>query len=187
MYQSQKVGVFWCLNVITMIFSLARYRDEDGEPLMDYDDIRSDPGSPEPQQDLLDDVEDDVGDWGRRERSQTPVYDTDKVGKPRKRLVKKGYMGNESVGVSDLVVDEEENFAGDFVREESESEGKKRKKWNEGKKEKRHKGEKKYAHGGEKGRLSKSGKSEEMNEMWQWVNPEVFLLMFWCSLYLYSH
>ncbi|GLT28782.1 hypothetical protein SLA2020_036890 [Shorea laevis] len=149
------------------------YRDEDGEPLMDYDDIRSDHGSPEPQQDLLDDVEDDVGDWGRRERSQTPVYDTDKVGKPRKRLVKKGSMGNESVGVSDLVDEEEENFVGDFVRgEESESEGKKRKKWKEGKKEKRDKGEKKYAHSGEKGRLSKSGKSEEMNEMWQWVNPE---------------
>ncbi|GLU10644.1 hypothetical protein SLE2022_274300 [Rubroshorea leprosula] len=148
------------------------YRDEDGEPLMDYDDIRSDHGSPEPQQDLLDDVEDEVGDWGRRERSQTPVYDTDKVGKPRKRLVKKGYMGDESVGVSDLVDEEEENFVGDFVREESESEGNKRKKWKEGKKEKRHKVEKKYADIGEKGRLSKSGKSEEMNEMWQWVNPE---------------
>ncbi|OMO93384.1 hypothetical protein COLO4_16928 [Corchorus olitorius] len=62
------------------------YRDEEGEPIMDYDDIQSDPGSPEPRQDLLDDVEDDVDDWGQRDRSQTPVYDTDKVGKPRKRL-----------------------------------------------------------------------------------------------------
>lgn len=141
---------------------------------MDYDDIRSDPGSPEPQQDLFDDVEGDFENWGQRQRSQTPVYDTDKVGKPRKRLVKKGSMGQESAGLDELVDVDEDNFVGDFVREGSESDGKKRKKLKEWKKEKRYKGEKKYSHGGEKGRVSKSGKSEEMNEMWQWVNPEVF-------------
>ncbi|XP_017973717.1 PREDICTED: transcription factor IWS1 [Theobroma cacao] len=140
------------------------YRDEEGEPIMDYDDIQSDPGSPEPRQDLLDDVEDDMEDWGRRERSQTPVYDTDKVGKPRKRLVKKGgSMGKESMDAPELL-DEDEDA--NFGREGSESDARKRKK-----KEKSLK-EKKYGGGGEKGTVTKLGKSEEVNEMWEWVNPE---------------
>ncbi|WRX17556.1 Transcription factor IIS [Theobroma cacao] len=140
------------------------YRDEEGEPIMDYDDIQSDPGSPEPRQDLLDDVEDDMEDWGRRERSQTPVYDTDKVGKPRKRLVKKGgSMGKESMDAPELL-DEDEDA--NFGREGSESDARKRKK-----KEKSLK-EKKYGGGGEKGTVAKLGKSEEVNEMWEWVNPE---------------
>ncbi|KAE8713755.1 hypothetical protein F3Y22_tig00110206pilonHSYRG00431 [Hibiscus syriacus] len=90
---------------------------------------------------------------------QTPVYDTDKVGKPRKRLVKKGgSMGKESM-------DEEANFG----REGSESDGNKRKK-----KEKRHK-DKHFGGGGvEKGTVKKLGKSEEVNEMWNWVNPEIY-------------
>ncbi|XP_021277345.1 protein IWS1 homolog 1 isoform X2 [Herrania umbratica] len=140
------------------------YRDEEGEPIMDYEDIQSDPGSPEPRRDLLDDVEDDMEDWGRRERSQTPVYDTDKVGKPRKRLVKKGgSMGKESMDAPELL-DEDEDA--NFGREGSESDARKRKK-----KEKRLK-EKKYGGGGEKGTVTKLGKSEEVNEMWEWVNPE---------------
>ena len=137
---------------------------------MDYDDIQSDPGSPEPRQDLLDDVEDDMEDWGQRERSQTPVYDTDKVGKPRKRLVKKGgSMGKESMDAPELLDEDEE---ANFGREGSEWDAKKRKK-----KEKMHK-ETNYGVGGEKGTVKKLGKSEEMNEMWKWVNPEVFSFVF---------
>ncbi|XVF52293.1 hypothetical protein PTKIN_Ptkin05aG0007200 [Pterospermum kingtungense] len=133
------------------------YRDEEGEPIMDYDDIQSDPGSPEPRQDLLDDVE----DWGQRERSQTPVYDADKVGKPRKRLVKKGgSMANESMDAPELFDEDEE---ANFGREGSEWDGKK--------KEKRHK-EKNYGGDVGKGTVRKLGKSEEVNEMWEWVNPE---------------
>ncbi|KAL4334822.1 hypothetical protein GQ457_07G011980 [Hibiscus cannabinus] len=140
------------------------YRDEEGEPIMDYDDIQSDPGSPEPRQDLLDDLEDDMEDWGQRERSQTPVYDTDKVGKPRKRLVKKGgSMGKESMDAPELLDEGEDT---NFGREGSESDGKRMKK-----KEKRH-NDKHFSVGGEKGTVKKLGKSEEVNEMWNWVNPE---------------
>ncbi|KAE8703430.1 hypothetical protein F3Y22_tig00110469pilonHSYRG00033 [Hibiscus syriacus] len=102
-------------------------------------------------------------DWGLRERSQTPVYDTDKVGKPRKRLVKKGgSTGKESMGAPELLDEDEES---NFQREGSESDAKKRKK------EKRHK-ERNYGGGSEKGTVKKVGKSAEVNEMWEWVNPE---------------
>ncbi|KAA3460338.1 protein IWS1-like protein [Gossypium australe] len=136
------------------------YRDEEGEAIMDFDDFQSDPGSPEPPQDLLDDLE----DWGQQERSQTPVYDTDKVGKPRKRLVKKGgSTGKESMVAPELLDEDEES---NFGREGSESDAKKSKK-----KEKRHK--EKFSGGvSEKGTVKKLGKSEEVNEMWEWVNPE---------------
>ncbi|XWS49305.1 hypothetical protein CRYUN_Cryun13aG0152500 [Craigia yunnanensis] len=56
--------------------------------------------------------------------------------------------------------DEEANFG----REGSESDARKRK-------EKRYK-EKNYGGGGAKGTVTKLGKSEEVNEMWEWVNPE---------------
>ncbi|MBA0863047.1 hypothetical protein Goshw_016092 [Gossypium schwendimanii] len=127
---------------------------------MDFDDFQSDPGSPEPPQDLLDDLE----DWGQQERPQTPVYDTDKVGKPRKRLVKKGgSTGKESMVAPELLDEDEES---NFGREGSESDAKKSKK-----KEKRHK--EKFSGGvSEKGTVKKLGKSEEVNEMWEWVNPE---------------
>nr|KJB51583.1 hypothetical protein B456_008G223500 [Gossypium raimondii] len=136
------------------------YRDEEGEAIMDFDDFQSDPGSPEPPQDLLDDLE----DWGQQERPQTPVYDTDKVGKPRKRLVKKGgSTGKESMVAPELLDEDEES---NFGREGSESDAKKSKK-----KEKRHK--EKFSGGvSEKGTVKKLGKSEEVNEMWEWVNPE---------------
>ncbi|XP_020959228.1 protein IWS1 homolog 1 [Arachis ipaensis] len=94
------------------------YRDEDGEPLMDYDDMQSDP-EPEPHHDdaLLDDYEDegDGGDWRRRERSQTPVYDHDSSkSKPRKRLVKKGDTGRQSVApeLEDEVAEESDDHDG---------------------------------------------------------------------------
>ncbi|MFQ6625170.1 hypothetical protein Gotur_003454, partial [Gossypium turneri] len=140
------------------------YRDEEGEPIVDYDDIQSDPGSPEPRQDLLDDFEEDVENWGQRERSQTPAYDTDKVGKPRKRLVKKGgSTGKESMDAPELLDEGEE---GNFWRGGSDSDAKKRKK-----KEKKLR-EKHYGGAAEKGTVKKLGKSEEVNEMWEWVNPE---------------
>ncbi|KAK8537858.1 hypothetical protein V6N13_096342 [Hibiscus sabdariffa] len=139
------------------------YRDEEGEAIMDYEDFQSDPGSPEPRHDPLDDLEDDMEDWGQRERSQTPVYDTDKVGKPRKRLVKKGgSTGKESMDAPGLLDEDDES---NFKRGGSESDAKKRKK------EKRH-GEKNYGGGSEKGTVKKLGKSAEVNEMWEWVNPE---------------
>ncbi|KAG4117111.1 hypothetical protein ERO13_D12G208000v2 [Gossypium hirsutum] len=136
------------------------YRDEEGEAIMDFDDFQSDPGSPEPPQDLLDDLE----DWGQQERPQTPVYDTDKVGKPRKRLVKKGGSTGKESMVAPELLDEDEGS--NFGREGSESDAKKSKK-----KERRHK--EKFSGGvTEKGTVKKLGKSEEVNEMWEWVNPE---------------
>ncbi|KAF5729740.1 protein IWS1 [Tripterygium wilfordii] len=165
-----------------MSFNNDPYRDEDGEPLMDFDDIQSDrEQSSEPhQQDLFDDVEDNVDDWDNRERSPTPVYDTDKV-KPRKRLIKKSTMGDDSEPPSHLF---EEDFGREFSREGSESLEKKRKKKREAgdgnvKKEKRHKFEE-YAGSGGKGSGSKSGlskkhmmsgrsKDHDVKEMWDTI------------------
>ncbi|XP_065878228.1 protein IWS1 homolog 1 [Euphorbia lathyris] len=167
------------------------YRDENGEPLMDYDDMQSDGGhSPAPRQDDL--LEDDVDGWGEqeRERSQTPVYDTDKVERPRKRLVKKsdsGMEGKDNFVVPELVdEDEDEGFRRDYSMEEKKrkrlgkegagSSGKDRKKYS--------KGEKKYASSGGKGASgSKSGLTKkgmysgrlagkedgEVKEMWDTI------------------
>ncbi|KAJ0051784.1 hypothetical protein Pint_03525 [Pistacia integerrima] len=155
------------------------YRDEDGEPLMDYDDMQSDrEPSPEPHQnDILDDLEDDIGDFPKRDRSQTPVYSNEKS-KPRKRLVKKGGSIGRS-GTPNLVDendDDEDNFiVDDFGREMEE---RKRKKWGKEGKEsnKRVKVEKDRRLGKASG--SKSGKkgnikdSDKMlNEMWNAVAP----------------
>ncbi|KAF2316317.1 hypothetical protein GH714_041658 [Hevea brasiliensis] len=140
------------------------YRDEDGEPLMDYDEMQSDGGqSPEPRHD--DFLEDDVDGWGEqeRERSQTPVYDVDKVDKPRKRLVKKSDSGmgaKENYVVPELVdEDEDEGFGREYAmetkkrkkfgKEGSGSSGKDRKKYS--------KGEKKFSSGGKGVIGSKSG------------------------------
>ncbi|XP_074589674.1 protein IWS1 homolog 1-like [Curcuma longa] len=68
------------------------YMDEDGEPLMDPDAASDREFSPEPALPVDDDDEDE-GDWGRRDRSPTPVMnstDDYKSGKPKKRLVKRG-------------------------------------------------------------------------------------------------
>ncbi|KAL9450982.1 hypothetical protein AB3S75_012684 [Citrus x aurantiifolia] len=175
------------------------YRDEDGEPLMDYDDIRSDPEqSPEHQQhqndNILDDFDDDdVGDGGvspARERSQTPVYNNnEKSSKPRKRLVKKG--AKES-GSTPSLIDEredeyddegEDNIIGDDF--EREIEERKRKKWGkEGGKD--HNTKKRLKSGGDKKFSSSGGKSsgfkssragsirdndKMLNEMWNAVAP----------------
>ncbi|XP_024028677.1 protein IWS1 homolog 1 [Morus notabilis] len=155
------------------------YRDEDGEPLMDYDDIQSDrERSPEPNHHLLDDDEDD--NWRGRERSQTPVHDADASGsrpKPRKRLIKKSHSARE-VAAPDFVDDDEGDIEG-FVRDGSDGKRKKLGGSGSGKKEKRHKGEKKYGEkaGGSSSRMSKRGFAEkavrdqdgEVKEMWDTI------------------
>ncbi|KAH7510850.1 hypothetical protein ACOSP7_003197 [Xanthoceras sorbifolium] len=153
------------------------YRDEDGEPLMDYDDIQSEgEQSPEPQRnDILDDLEDDIGDLPSRERSQTPVHDNEKS-KPRKRLVKKGSLG----GTPSLMDEEEDNIIGDDF--EREMEERKRKKFGkEGKEKKRHKAEKRFSSSSSSGGKAISSKSSKkgsgkdtdkmLNEMWDAVAP----------------
>ncbi|KAK9274483.1 hypothetical protein L1049_021731 [Liquidambar formosana] len=170
------------------------YRDEDGEPLMDFDDIQSDrEQSPEPQDGnhhlLDDDVEDGEEDWPQRDRSQTPLYDPDKVlpkSKPRKRLVKKS--AKEST--PDFAVDDDDEPA-DFVRDygsddEPTSSSHKRKKLGKesdgGSRKKEKKSKKERRHGNEKGGGSKSrgmggysGRSKdqdgdpEVKEMWDTI------------------
>ncbi|KAG6687929.1 hypothetical protein I3842_11G098900 [Carya illinoinensis] len=156
------------------------YRDEDGEPLMDFDDVHSDRElSPEPQRDLLDDV--DIEDeWqrggGRRERSETPVYDADPSSlnaKPRKRLIKKSDTTTAKEIVVPSLVDEDEDVE-DFER------NRKRRKeggGSSGKKERRHKEEKRgFSSGkGESNKFSKRGFSSgkdrdgEVKEMWDTI------------------
>ncbi|GFP79316.1 protein iws1 homolog [Phtheirospermum japonicum] len=63
-----------------MAYENEPYRDEDGEPLMDFDE---DTQSDEPHQHLLDDEDD-----ANYDRPPTPVYNDPKA-KPRKRLIKK--------------------------------------------------------------------------------------------------
>ncbi|KAG0463375.1 hypothetical protein HPP92_019444 [Vanilla planifolia] len=62
------------------------YMDEDGEPLMDPDEL---PYDREPSPYRVNELDDGSGDEWRGERSPTPTYNEDKVGKRRKRLVKK--------------------------------------------------------------------------------------------------
>ncbi|XP_059656901.1 protein IWS1 homolog 1 [Cornus florida] len=109
------------------------YRDEDGEPLMDFDDdVQSDQelqgGDPNLLDDNLDDEDDDA--WRRRERSPTPVYnDTDSKAKPRKRLIKKSAAVEST---PDFGIDDDEATAivgGDSDDDRWSSEGGKRKKF----------------------------------------------------------
>ncbi|KAL0553079.1 hypothetical protein IC582_006965 [Cucumis melo] len=156
------------------------YRDEDGEPLMDFDHIQSDgEQSPEPYNpdELLDE---DIGDWAGRQRSQTPVYDAEEPqARPRKRLIKKSLAGKGSVASNlDDDYDDARDFTPDqFVRDGSE-ERKRKKGISSGKKEKRFKGDKKFGSGsGGKSRLSKkafSGKGMkdqdgDVKEMWETI------------------
>nr|GEW32235.1 protein IWS1 homolog 1 [Tanacetum cinerariifolium] len=97
------------------------YRDEDGEPLMDYDDgFQSDHGddNQQPQHLVDENLEDELedNDWNndRQNRSPTPVYnDSDSKSKPRKRLIKKS---NVEESVPDFVEDLEDDVA-EFVRD----------------------------------------------------------------------
>ncbi|GAB4850658.1 hypothetical protein Ancab_029969 [Ancistrocladus abbreviatus] len=111
------------------------YRDEDGEPLMDYDDVQSD--DEQPQDDLNGEVhdfnnDDDDGNWGQ-ERSPTPVYNdsepSDQKSKGRKRLIKKGDKHStippelndfeDDDGADGAGFDGYRSSPGAFVREES--------------------------------------------------------------------
>ncbi|PON63320.1 IIS transcription factor [Parasponia andersonii] len=156
------------------------YRDEDGEPLMDYDAMQSDHDrSPEPNQHLLDDdILDDDAWRGGRERSRTPVHDADASGsksKPRKRLIKKSHSAREEVPAPEFIDDEDGDVEA-LVRDGSDGKGKKL--GGSGKKEKRHKGEKKFeSKTGSSSRLSKRGFSDkaardqdgEVKEMWDTI------------------
>ncbi|CAI0472985.1 unnamed protein product [Linum tenue] len=159
------------------------YRDEDGEPLMDYDDIQSDgyqsPGVPD------DFIDDDV--------SRTPVYDADKSSKPRKRLVKKSDGGRDSYAAPPELVDEDEDDQGYDAREysrdrEGSAEGKKRRRLGKegiggsGKERKKlfSKGEKRFGsssksgggmpkRGAYSGRLVAGKDDGEVKEMWDTI------------------
>ncbi|XP_073042789.1 protein IWS1 homolog 1-like isoform X1 [Primulina eburnea] len=149
------------------------YRDEDGEPLMDFDeDIRSD--RDEPQQ--YDEA------WGyddRHQRSPTPVY-SDSKAKPRKRLIKKS-SPEKDLGAADFGLnDDDGDYHGDddiqevagMVRDDH-LDGTKRKKEN-GVKRKIVEKNKKVEKGGKKFKVARSGGGRmrdreadpEMKEMW---------------------
>ncbi|PIA60351.1 hypothetical protein AQUCO_00300093v1 [Aquilegia coerulea] len=154
---------------------------------MDPDDMPSDrEQSIEPEEDL------DVDDW-RRERSPTPVYDTDKVGKPRKRLVKKSDKASAPPPEIDFgdgdddEPEEEPDYLRDDFNDEPSSSAQKRKVSSfkdggssSGKKEKRHKLDPKFGKGSSKYSTSSSktgnsrrgkdhGADPEMKEMWDTV------------------
>ncbi|KAK9154314.1 hypothetical protein Sjap_001794 [Stephania japonica] len=148
------------------------FRDEDGEPLMDYDDMPSDrEASPEPADDF-------EGDWRGRERSPTPVHDFDDSGgkaKPRKRLVKKS---GERERTPDFgIEDEEPAFMRDEFASETPSSQKRKGSKEDGfrKKEKKLKGDGKFDKGGKsssKGGSSSSmypGGDRELKELWDTV------------------
>ena len=130
------------------------YRDEDGEPLMDYDDFGAgrDP-SPEPHQD---DVLEDNDDWPDQDRSRTPVHEdpSSLKSKPRKRLIKKSQVGKLPV-ISDL--DDDDGGDGD--------EGNRKRL----KKEKRHKGEKKGSKYPRRSSSDKAATDGEVKEMWETI------------------
>ncbi|RXH70935.1 hypothetical protein DVH24_015557 [Malus domestica] len=124
------------------------YRDEDGEPLMDFDDFGAgrDP-SPEP---LQDDVLEDNDDWPDHDRSRTPVHEdpSSLKSKPRKRLIKKSQVGK--LPVSSDLDDDDGN----------------RKRL---KKEKRHKGEKKGSKYPRRSSSDKAATDGEVKEMWETI------------------
>ncbi|KAH6763379.1 Transcription elongation factor family protein [Perilla frutescens var. hirtella] len=153
------------------------YRDDEGEPLVDFDeDVQSE--GDQPHQHLLDD---DVYDRG--ERSPTPVYD-DSSSKPRKRLIKKSSVkesGPLDFGLDDDDVgdvggdyDRDDDVAG-LVRDDYSDDGKRKRDNGEKarsleKKRKAEKGEKKFKvrkSGG--GRMKDHEADPEMKEMWDTI------------------
>nr|DAD28218.1 TPA_asm: hypothetical protein HUJ06_029686 [Nelumbo nucifera] len=145
------------------------YRDEDGEPLMDPDMPSDREPSLEPED--LDD------DW-RRERSPTPVHESDSAlkARPRKRLIKKS-TAKEST--PDFEV--EDDFHA-FARDDSDDEPSARKRkasedGGSGKKEKKLKSDRKLGKvlkSGSKGGSARrsrdhQGGDPEMKEMWDTI------------------
>lgn len=174
------------------------YRDEDGEPLVDYDDgFQSDDGDDnnnQQQQHILDDNLDDELediDWqsSRQERSPAPVVnDSDSKSKPRKRLIKKSTA--EEPLPSFAVDDDVEDDVAAFVRDDSDSGGGKRKKFSSGgggssgskKRDKKLSSSKFSDRGGRSGekggsrfkgssskRSGRSGDDAEVKEMWDTI------------------
>ncbi|KAL5973344.1 hypothetical protein ACLOJK_029994 [Asimina triloba] len=162
-----------------------RYRDEDGELLMDPDAVSDREPSPEPY--IPDAIDDDEEDW-QRDRSPTPVHDSARPddsppskGKPRKRLVKKSGGGS---GPRDSAPDLEDD--GDFqnaaadVGEESEGEpasfSKKKRKERDGEMRKKEKRPRKENRSKSSASFSKGGSSmnqqsgdPEMKELWDTI------------------
>ncbi|XP_047981827.1 protein IWS1 homolog 1-like [Salvia hispanica] len=149
------------------------YRDEEGEPLVDFDDdVRSEGDQP---QDLFDDIDDSVYD--RRDRSPTPVLN-DSSSRPRKRLIKKSAV-NEP-GPIDFGLDDDD-VGGDYGREDDVSglvrddySGKRKRDKNEKlrilEKNRRAEKEKKFKvrkSGG--GRMKDHEADPEMKEMWDTI------------------
>ncbi|XP_076906986.1 protein IWS1 homolog 1-like [Bidens hawaiensis] len=100
------------------------YRDEDGEPLMDFDEGFQSDHDNNNNDNLEDDVEDN-NDW------QTPAFnDSDSTSRPRKRLIKKS-TAEEAVPDFGMDDDVEDDMAA-FVRDESDGGGGKRKKFDGG-------------------------------------------------------
>uniref|UniRef100_A0A7N0TYU6 TFIIS N-terminal domain-containing protein n=2 Tax=Kalanchoe fedtschenkoi TaxID=63787 RepID=A0A7N0TYU6_KALFE len=90
-----------------MGFEDDRYRDEDGEPVIDFDDQPSDDGGRSPEPLREDDLVLDDDDEEEEERSRTPLFDPDKAtARPRKRLVKKGGV-DDGVGLGFGLEDED--------------------------------------------------------------------------------
>ncbi|KFK44957.1 hypothetical protein AALP_AA1G325500 [Arabis alpina] len=157
------------------------YRDVDGEPLMDFDEDFGNDREPstEPVQDFEENLADDIEDW-EGEGSRTPVYDNDKVAKPRKRLVKKASsVGKETIDVPELIDEDVEDGefdefmegrgGGGSSRDYDDKVGRKRKKEKERSSSGGNGKEKKYK---SSGRVER--KSDEINEMWDSIarNPE---------------
>ncbi|XP_052209479.1 protein IWS1 homolog 1-like [Diospyros lotus] len=156
------------------------YRDEEGEPLMDFDeDFQSDPepgGVSDHNHHLLDDDEDD--NWRRRQRSPTPVYnDLGSKSKPRKRLIKKSGVAEETpdFGIGDRVQDDRMSSGGGKRKMVSKdgSSGMKREKQSKLERRDRHgsdKGGKTRKGGGHSGgRLRGHNGDEEVKEMWETI------------------
>lgn len=155
------------------------YRDENGEPLMDFDeDMPSD--TDEPQQFFLNDEEDDVHDRG--EGSSTPVYNDSKV-KPRKRLIKKSSSDQVS-GPVDFGLEDDE-VGGDYGGDEDDRAGMVKESHTDGGKRTKERGEKRKnvekkrkGDTGEKnfkirrsggGRMRDHETDPEMKEMWDTI------------------
>ncbi|KAL9244251.1 hypothetical protein vseg_018048 [Gypsophila vaccaria] len=94
------------------------YRDEDGEPLMNYDEVQSDDGEEQPKevpqnddvQDFndFDDGDEDGENWGIQDEEETPVESS----KTRKRLLKKS-TSSSSNHVEEYTPAEFNDFADD--------------------------------------------------------------------------
>ncbi|KAF9611790.1 hypothetical protein IFM89_035775 [Coptis chinensis] len=142
------------------------YRDEDGEPLMDPDEVPSE---------REDSIEPEDLDW-RNERTPTPVHDSDSgkaaAPKPRKRLVKKSFKdATPSYDFGDDDVDEPDfNYSDDDVAEAWNGKGtgkKKNNNFNTSKSDRKFGSNKFSSKGGSSS--SNAAADPEMKEMWDTI------------------